>query len=100
MGVVKSVSALTCYQSFRNEASVSAAWVFLWGAGYMVAQFLFAELNWWTNSKPLTGLSLLLLSSSPPSVSEADFHPLTVFNMESSGEALVPSTENGLGSEQ
>ena len=25
------------FESFRNEASVSAAWVFFWGFGYLVA---------------------------------------------------------------
>jgi len=29
------------FESFRNEASVSAAWVFFWGLGYWLAQLIF-----------------------------------------------------------
>ena len=38
------------FESFRNEASVAAAWVFLWGAGYAIAQFLFIDLDWFTGA--------------------------------------------------
>merc|ERR1712130_94742 len=39
------------------------------------------------------GLSLLFALLSQPTTSEQDFHPLTVFNMESSGDPMSPSTE-------
>jgi len=49
------------YQSFRNEASVSAAWVFLWGAGYMVAQFLFVDLSWTSETTDWIVIAVALL---------------------------------------
>jgi len=31
------------FESFRNEASVSAAWVFFWGFGYLIATLIDLE---------------------------------------------------------
>ena len=49
------------FESFRNEASVSAAWVFFWGLGYLIAQFITIETDYTSTITDLIIITVALL---------------------------------------